>query len=423
MKESIKYFLKSILSPEALVKVRTIAAELAGLTRWLDARNVPMEKLLWGGEQGTPAAKYSRITGRLLRPSTPLRNIPHVDLLHRYQVEKENLFKPEVFLKTSYYLNAVETLDLTGDYFGCRKPGDIVRQARRFVASSTGGNNLPLASSRGISNRYMPILVRRIAYSDGYYEIVDGHHRLATRHVKDAKKCRVHILRERAVLTPLQQRLLDVFWTKGLRLLYQPVRSPEIGKKWRQVRRCTDRQEMMVNFLRKKSLLPPQANTYLDLGSSYGWFVSEMSKLGFDAWGVDRDIAAVSLGPELYGIDPDKVIVENLATYLEQNSRVFEITSCFSVLHHFVLGNAPLSAETLMKHIDRATGKVLFIDSGQNHELWFKHSLPEWDPHHIEQWIKRHSSFTKIYRLGKDQDFTLPGQSRNYGRTLFACIR
>ena len=392
MKESLKYYLKSILSPEELDRIRTSAAELAGLVRRLDTKRVPMDRLLWGGEQGTPAAKYARITNNFLRPSTLLRDTPHVDLLQRFQLEKESLLEHEAFINTKYYRNALEALDITGNYFGCNKPDQIVMQARRFIAAFQGEKNKALGSSLGISSRSMPVLVCRIAYSDGCYEIVDGHHRLAIAYARGADRHRVHILKQRAVLTPLQQRLLDVFWTKGLRLLYQPVRSPEIGSKWRKIRQCDDRLDMISAFLRNNKLMPPSVNSYLDLGSNYGWFVSEMTKLGFDAWGVDRDSAAVSLGPELYGISPERLIVENLATYLDKNERVYDVISCFSVLHHFVLGNGPISAETLMKRIDRTTGKVLFLDSGQNHELWFKHSLTQWTPDYIAEWIKRHSS-------------------------------
>jgi SAM-dependent methyltransferase len=423
MKESIKYYLKSVLSPEELDRIRSSAAELAGLARKLNTRSVPMNKLLWGGEQGTLAAKYARITNNFLRPSTPLRDTPHVDLLQRYKCEKESLLEPEVFKTTKYYRNALEALDITGSYFGCNKPDLIVLQARRFITDFKGQNNETLNSPLGISSRSMPVLVCRIAYSDGCFEIVDGHHRLAIAYARGAKRHRVHILKQRAVLTPLQQRLLDVFWTKGLRLLYQPVSAPEIGSKWRKIRQCVDRRDMIAAFLRNNELMPPLAKSYLDLGSNYGWFVSEMTKLGFDAWGVDRDSAAVSLGPQIYGISPNRVIVGNLASYLDNNDRVYDVTSCFSVLHHFVLGNGPISAETLMKRIDRTTGKVLFFDTGQNHELWFKHSLTQWTPEYIAEWIKRHSSFNNVIPLGIDQDYKLPGQSRNYGRTLFACTR
>lgn len=423
MKESIKYFLKSVLSPEDLEKIRSSAAGLAGLVRWIDTKTVSLDKLLWGGEQGTPAAKYSRITNNFLRPSTLLRDTPHVELLQRYKREGEALLEAKAFSNTRYYLNGLEALDITGNYFGCRKPEQIVEQARRFISSALRKDGVVATTSLGISSRSMPVLVRRIAYSDGYYEIVDGHHRLATAYARGARKQRVHILKQRAVLTPLQQRLLDVFWTQGLRLLYQPVSSPEIGSRWRKIRRCVDRRDMISAYLRENKLLPPSLNSYLDLGSSYGWFVSEMSKLGFDAWGVDRDKAAVSMGPEIYGISPDRVIEENIATYLANNDRTFDVVSCFSVLHHFVLGNAPITAQALIKLIDRSTDKVLFLDTGQNHELWFKHSLAEWTPEYIGQWIKRHSSFSSVIPLGKDQDFTLPGQSRNYGRTLFACTR
>jgi hypothetical protein len=59
---------------------------------------------------------------------------------------------------------------------------------------------------------------------------------------------------------------------------------------------------------------------------------------------------------------------------------------------------------------------------GQGHEASFRDSLSGWDAGHIEQWLRSNSSFTKIYRLGTDQDNVSPFAD-NFGRTLFACLR
>ena len=72
--------------------------------------------------------------------------------------------------------------------------------------------------------------------------------------------------------------------------------------------------------------------------------------------------------------------------------------------------------------IDRATRTVLFFDMGEGHKAWFRNRLSGWDPDYIEQWLRKNTSFTQIYRLGVDQDNVSPFED-NYGHTLFACMR
>ena len=76
----------------------------------------------------------------------------------------------------------------------------------------------------------------------------------------------------------------------------------------------------------------------------------------------------------------------------------------------------------MLRQIDELTGQVFFMDTGEEHELWLRKYLPGWNPDFIESWIKNHTSFKNVYRLGIDND----GQSccwNNYGRTMFACMR
>jgi len=86
------------------------------------------------------------------------------------------------------------------------------------------------------------------------------------------------------------------------------------------------------------------------------------------------------------------------------------------------LNRASISAEEMLRLIDRTTKKVLFLDMGEEHEEWFKESLAGWNPDRIERWLKENSTFTKIYRLGTDRD-NVPPFADHYGRTMFACLR
>lgn len=421
MHPSVENTIRRYVCQEKLDRIRLTLENGAGIMRSLVTTDVTMDKLLWGGEAGTPAGKYARITRNPLRPSTPLAKTPHVKLLAAYAEIGESALETAYFEKSDYFRNALETMEIAGSYFDCRNPGEIVRHARRFVNSFIG----KAKNDSGVefaSPEKMPVQVRRIAHSDGCYEVVDGHHRLAIACVRSEKSFPVYVRKEDPVMTPLQQLVLDVFWTKGKRLLYQPVDSPELGSKWRLVRQCADRFHMMHSFLEANRTHGDTAS-YLDVGSSYGWFIDQMRKQGYEAWGVERDPAAIDLGFLLYNVPRELVFKENLVSYLEMCVERFNVVSCFSVIHHFALGLGRISAEELLRLLDKVTNEVLFFDTGQEHEMWFRESLRGWNPEFIADWISRNSSFTHVTALGVDQDSQLPGQKFNYGRTLFACTR
>jgi hypothetical protein len=87
-----------------------------------------------------------------------------------------------------------------------------------------------------------------------------------------------------------------------------------------------------------------------------------------------------------------------------------------------VLGRGSTDAEGLLELLDQATGRVLFLDTGQANEAWFKESLPEWDTPFIAKFLEKNSTFDEIIDWGPDADAVPPYQD-NYGRHLFACIR
>ncbi len=412
------------LGPRGFARLHAAYAAALGAWRRLLARQVDMERLLWGGEHAVPAARYARMTRNLLRPSTRLRDTPHVRFLEAYRREGAAILAPGRFERTAYYANAAQALDLGGDYFGCRRRQDLHLQARRFIEQFEGRWRAQGADvARSVSSPWAPVVVRRIADSDGCYEIVDGHHRLAIDYVRGARRCRAYVLREPAVHTPLQEKLLDVFWTGGRRVIYQPIEAPELGRRWQLVRRCTDRMALIEGWLDAQGMGEGRGMRYLDVGCSYGWFVRAMGDLGFDAQGVDRDPAAIELGRAVYGLAPGQVIESNIVDFLEACTDRYTVTSCFSVIHHFALGKAPICAEALLAHLDRITERALFFDTGQSHERWFQRTLPQWDPEFIARWVRTHSSFTRVTPLGEDNDWQLPGQQGNYRRTLFVCTR
>ena len=389
-------------------------------------RVVPIDRLLCGGEHGLPGAPYARHTNDFLRPSTPIKQSPHVRFLEEYKRGGEEIFRPEVFRETAYFANAVKCMNAIGQYFDCKREDEIERIARGFVNSFNGkaSSNGAGSSTRAeeFSKPGSMVKVRPIELSD-CYEVIDGNHRLAIAYVRGEETYPV-LVKFPAVRTPLQQLILDYAWCamRGEMEIYQPVESPELGSYWVRIRRCTDRFEMMKRFLDEHRALLPERPTYLDIASSYGWFVREMGELGFDAHGVEIDWAAIEIGRRIYRLKPEQVTRSEAVRFLQSNAVSYDVVSCFSLLHHFVLGRASISADEMLRLIDRTTNTILFLDMGQEHEEWFRESLAGWNPDRIEQWLRDNTTFTKIYRLGTDSD-NVPPFADNYGRTLFACVR
>jgi hypothetical protein len=226
------------------------------------------------------------------------------------------------------------------------------------------------------------------------------------------------------VLTPLQQLLLDGLWINKQKWLYQPVESPELQDEWVLVRKSTDRFSWMKNFLQNKKT-EPHKQTYIDIGSSYGWFVKQFENIGFQSYGMDRDPFGIEVGFRVYGLKRDQITHSDIAMGLEglvANKKKFHIVSCLSVLHHFALGKTSMDAETLINMLDKITSNVLFIDTGEEHEPAFGDLLKGWSPEFIRKWILSHTSFKEVIPLGIDQDRKPPFQGY-YNRTLFACVK
>jgi hypothetical protein len=220
-----------------------------------------------------------------------------------------------------------------------------------------------------------------------------------------------------SVTTPLQDLLTHMSWLNGAQRLYQPIDAPEL-EHWTLVRRCTDRLDMMLRFLHSVHIT---GATYLDVASSYGWFVAAMRDAGYDARGVELDPLAARCGEWVYGLTPEAIDVAEASEYLDSPGARADIVSCFSLLHHMLIHNEA-SASAFLRKLDAATRQVLFLDMGQGDEDWHRHLLPGWTPPVIEAWLERHTTFSAVYALGVDGDRT-PANGANYGRTLFACVR
>jgi 2-polyprenyl-3-methyl-5-hydroxy-6-metoxy-1,4-benzoquinol methylase len=378
-------------------------------------KEIELGKLLMGGEAGYSSASYARITGDLLRPSRPIAESPHVELLQGYRANGEDVFLPEWFEATSYFKNAAICIELYGHYFDVKDPKDIVKKARNFCAMlEEKESDNPAADVNGSSS---PVIVRRIANSD-CFEIVKGQHRMAIAAVKEAESHECLVQPCAPVFTPIQQMIIDSNWTEGRPHIYQPISSPELAT-WPVMRRCVDRLEMMETWLAKRGI---RSGSYLDICCSYGWFLAQMKARGFRAFGIDRDVAAVTLGRLVYGLDSTANQLADVISYLDKKEKQYDIVTCFSVLHHAVRGAMRVSAEEFIRKVDAATARVLFFDTGQCHEEWFSKSLAGWDAEFITKWLRENTSFTRIEILGRDSDNVSPFE-KNYRRHFFACSR
>jgi SAM-dependent methyltransferase len=385
--------------------------------RRLWPRQVRVDAILRGGEAGIPAGQYARLTGDLLRPSTRVMDGPHVELLRLFAQEGWACLAPGRFEQTRYYANACECLRLIGWYFfSVRRPEQVREVAGRFLKQFGEGQPVPDGTEQGHSPRGDPILLRPILDSK-CYELVDGNHRLAKAVVSGSEFVRAAVMGA-PVSTPMQDLLRDVLWQESRREVYQPVPFPEVGG-WHVVRRCDDRLARMLECLAEKGITE---GSYLDLGSSYGWFVAAMKQRGYRAQGVERDPAAIRVGQFAYGLGPDEVWQGDLLEIVSDLREPRDVVSLFSVVHHAMRGRMAVGAEELVRLVFRATRRVLFFDTGQEHEEWFRSELAGWNVERIEGWLRSHTGCREVWRLGVDAD-ARGNYRRNFRRTLFACVR
>jgi hypothetical protein len=313
----------------------------------------------------------------------------------------------------------VRCIDARGSYFGVSDHDGVVRLARDYIARYRGDTPQTSAAADHRSRRSDPVLVAPVRASE-CYQVLDGHHRLALAAMRGEQYAEV-TTKWLPTTTPLQDLLSRMSWLEGSRELYQPLDAPELRQSWTRVRRCTDRRDKMLAFLGERDLLPPNTTSYLDVASCYGWFVNEMRKAGFDARGIERDPLGPCLGNIVYGLSERVIRVGDAEQLLPDEPRT-DVVSCFSLLHHFVLGRASVDAAELVRLLDRVTRRVLFLDTGEGHEAWFRESLAGWDAEKIASFLTEHGTFDEVIDLGPDCD-AIPPYENNYGRHLFACVR
>src|SRR5262249_25198179 len=206
------------------IDIRRGAYGLYRLCPNLFSRKLKLNKLLVGGANRYSAATHARLTGDLLRPSTPVAASAHAEFLRAYREVGDAVFRSERFELTAYYRWARECLNLYGRYFSHTAVQDIVHKAKSF-ARMFDGERLNV-QDRHESCAGAAVEVRRIKFSD-CYEIVDGHHRLSLAVVQGLREYPCSVLPTEGALTPMQELVMDCEWMFGKRSLCQPISMPE----------------------------------------------------------------------------------------------------------------------------------------------------------------------------------------------------
>ena len=386
-----------------------------GLTNF---KTVNLDKVLIGQQAGIPLDQWILRTKEYQRISVPISKSPYANFLKSI-IEDPLRLTNESFLESTDYFEMMSLcIEKTGHYMSITKKKNLYRQADYFYELFQNFNNTKEPSQHneeheGRSTKNSPIKVKKILYSD-CYEIVDGHHRSAIAHVKGDKTIDVEIIDD--TLSYLQKIILKSQQTFGIEL-YQPLNKLEVSN-WKTIRGCKDRFEMMKTFLSKNNY---SKGSYLDMPCSYGFFVQNMKELGYDSKGIDIDQSSIQVAHEINGLTLE-IQKGDIIKYLENTEDRFDVVSCMSLIHHFVMGRIDYPYVNIIKGLDKVTKKVLFIDTGQNHEKQYKGELDLWDDAYIINQILENTSFKNYEILGKDSDNTGTNTGKN-GRSFFAFTR
>jgi SAM-dependent methyltransferase len=401
------------------LRSRRLSSCIGGLLRrcpGLLLREVELPGLLMGGEHGVPSALYARLTGDLLRPSRPILESPHARLLRAYREGGDEVFDPGRFEATAYYQNAARCIEMYGDYFAARDPGDLVNKARKFCHMADG--RMYSEHHETESQPGSHVIVRHINYSD-CYEIIDGHHRLSVACVNGIAKYKCYVDPSNTVFTPLQQMIVDANWPREHREVHQPIPAPEVAG-WAVLLPCDDLLDAMTRRLEGIGM---RGGTYLDVGCRYGWFASRMASLGFRATGIDRDRAAISVGRLAYGLPESTTLAGDIAGLLKaRHDDRYDVVSCFEMPRHFAPASAGVTAEEFIGEVDKVTGSVLFLGAARSPEGPPAGGPTGWDTGQMRDWLRRHTTFDEIEVLGVEPADDRPGPGQNL-QHMFICLR
>ncbi|MEK7124310.1 MAG: class I SAM-dependent methyltransferase [Patescibacteria group bacterium] len=136
-------------------------------------------------------------------------------------------------------------------------------------------------------------------------------------------------------------------------------------------------------FLERSENLP-KSFKILDLGCGAGEFIYELSKKGFDVFGIDFDGKAIEIAKERFGLK--NVSADSFENFFKKsNSKKFDVITFFEVLEH--LDNHREFIENLKKVL-KPGGRMALSTPSRERVLanWNKWDFP---PHHFTRWNKK----------------------------------
>jgi SAM-dependent methyltransferase len=372
--------------------------------------------LLVGAQGGHDAVAFASATGLLGLGSTPMDRSPHVGLLHD-AIECGRPLTDDELRASAYWAFAHRVAEIDGSWFGARSDSEYLDVTRNFIdwALERSPRVTGSAGTRFEDN----ILVAAISGSP-MFQIIDGHHRVAKAIARGDTSLRV----DRTWLgteTPLQRRLLRLNANeRRLKTLRQPVPARDVETGWLVASDCTDRLLRMVHFLEQlpDDDVPPR--TYLDVGSSYGWYLGKMKQFGFSVLGVEPEAGAVEVGTSFYEIEPDEVVVGEPIEFVERMTGSFDVVSCFGLLSAFDGSSGRDEAGRLIKAMDGVVDRVLFVDSDE--DPTYAALPPGANPASLTRLILDTTSFRQAVDLGDNHDPVGPWSASTSSR-LIALVR
>lgn len=381
---------------------------------------VALDDVLVGDQCGTPLEKWVEATAEWSRASCLLKDSPYVALLRSLEDRAQSIGDDE-FLKTLPYHQMAQTaVDCTGSYFGARTPTAIRQQMRAFYETYVSWRDKKQNLGRFDDYRHSapgePLWMHKVRASS-CYEICDGHHRAAILYVLGRRRVPSLILAEKYSYLQTLVGCSD----ENDRAVSQPLETGDV-RGWSVRRQCRDRLGLVWDFLRRQGW-DDQIRTALDLPCGYGWFVHQLRQRGIDAVGVTPVDADVKVGRIVFGLPADALGHQEVGEALRQSAgRRHDMVLFLSALQDYALGQHSENERTILRLLDRATGRVLILDTGHNQEARYRTTLPEWNDDHIRSCILANTTFTQVIALGQDRD-SRGKYEGHYGRTLFACIR
>lgn len=383
-----------------------------------EIRVIPIHKILRGSEgDHLTGLQYVNMTGDKHRTSTRVIDGPQVKLLQEYERIGEAILEKSLFEKTEYYQNAFQSICYVQDYFpAAKRPEDIIKIATRFIYSYAG-KPLTNFSNEGHNQFKDPITVRPI-YNSDCYQLIGGNHRIASNYMIGKKELSA-IITPNYTHTYFTDLIGNVVWDNA-KELYQPIDLPEY-EHLPLIRKCSDRLEKILTFLISRNF-KLENSSLIDIGSYYGWFIDKFRKEGALVYGLEKDFSACKVASELFDLTDNQLINQPLESFLINNSNTYDIVLFLSVLHHFSMKKSFMSDQQVFRELSKRTNKVMFFDTGEEHEKMFGDALKGWNVESITKFIKENSDFREVIPLGRDSDNT-GKYSNDYSRMLFALVK